>query len=99
MQYVFTGGPDGDVEFYWVVLDGKLVDNRLGRLEDADVTMTESYEDAMAVQKGELDVNAAFMQGKIRPTGDLDKLMGLLPITMSPEFQAWNEAVSAMTEY
>jgi putative sterol carrier protein len=99
LQYVITGGPDGDVEYYWVVVDGHLVENRLGRIEDADVTLTESYDDAMAIQKGELDVNAAFMQGRIRPEGDLDRLMSLLPITMSPEFQAFNAAVGAMTEY
>jgi putative sterol carrier protein len=99
LQYVVTGGPGGDVEYYWVVVDGKLVENRLGRLADADVTLTQSYEDAMAIQKGELDVNAAFLQGRVRPEGDLDRLMSLLPITMSPEFQAFNGAVSAMTEY
>jgi putative sterol carrier protein len=99
LQYVVIGGPDGDVEYYWVVVDGRLVENRLGRLADADVTLTQSYEDAMAIQKGELDVNAAFLQGRVRPEGDLDRLMGLLPITMSPEFQAFNAAVSEMTEY
>jgi putative sterol carrier protein len=99
LQYVVTGGPDGDVEYYWVIVDGRLVENRLGLLGDADVTLTQSYEDAMAIQKGELDINAAFMQGRVRPSGDLDRLMGLLPITMSEEFQAFNSAVAAMTEY
>jgi len=99
LQYVVTGGPAGDVEYYWVVADGKLVENRLGRLEDADVTLTQSYEDAMAIQKGELDINAAFLQGRVRPSGDIDKLMSLLPITMSPEFQQFNRDVAAMTEY
>ncbi|HTW97439.1 MAG TPA: SCP2 sterol-binding domain-containing protein [Acidimicrobiales bacterium] len=99
LQYVITDGPDGDVEYYWVIVEGRLVENRLGRLEDADVTLTQSYEDAMAIQKGDLDVNAAFMQGRVRPTGDADLMMSLLSITMSDEFQAFDRAVREMTEF
>jgi putative sterol carrier protein len=99
LQYVITDGPDGDILYYWVVSDGRLVENRLGELVDSEVTMTETFEDAMAMQKGELDVNAAFMQGKVKVTGDVGKLMALLPITMSPEFHEFNQAVLAMTEF
>ena len=99
LQYVVTDGPDGDIEYYWIVSDGKLIENKLGTLEDSEVTMTETYEDAMAMQKGELDANAAFMQGKVKVSGDVGKLMALLPITMSPEFHEFNQAVLAMTEF
>ncbi len=99
LQYVITDGPDGEVKYFWIVEDGKLLDNRLGELPDAEVTLTETYEDAMRIQKGELDANAAFMQGKIRVGGDVAKLMALLPITMSPEFAEFNKAVLAMTEF
>lgn len=99
LQYVVTDGPDGDILYYWIVSDGKLIENRLGTLEDSEVTMTETYEDAMAMQKGELDANAAFMQGKVKVTGDVGKLMALLPITMSPEFHEFSQAVLAITEF
>jgi putative sterol carrier protein len=99
LQYVITDGPDGDIQYYWVVVDGQLTENRLGELSDAEVTMTETYDDAMALQKGELDANAAFMQGKVKVTGDVNKLMSLLPITMSPEFHEFNQAVLAITEF
>ncbi len=99
LQYVITGGPEGDVAYYWVVEEGKLVDNRLGVLEDADVTLTETYDDAMRMQKGDLDANAAFMQGKVEVTGDVAKLLSLLPITMSPEFKEFQEQVLEMTEF
>jgi putative sterol carrier protein len=99
LQYVVTDGPDGDIEYYWIVSDGKLIENKLGTLEDSEVTMTETYEDAMAMQKGELDANAAFMQGKVKVSGDVGKLMALLPITMSPEFHEFNQAVLGMTEF
>jgi putative sterol carrier protein len=99
LQYVIEGGPDGDVEYYWIVVDGRLVENRLGRLEDAEVTLTESCEDAAAMQRGELDATAAFMQGRIKVGGDVGKLMTLLPITTSPEFEQFNAAVLAVTEF
>ena len=99
LQYVITDAPDGDVLYYWIVNEGHLVENRLGELADAEVTLTETYDDAMAMQKGELDTNAAFMQGKVKVTGDVAKLIALLPITMSPEFQEFQQAVREITEY
>jgi putative sterol carrier protein len=99
LQYVITGGPNGDVSYYWIVSDGHLIENRLGELEDANVTLHETYEDAMSMQKGELDANAAFMQGKIKVSGDVAQLMALLPITMSPEFAEFQQAVLQITEF
>ncbi len=99
LQYVITDGPDGDVSYYWVVVDGRLVENRLGELVDAEVTLTETHDDAMAIQRGELDANLAFMQGRIKVGGDVAKLMALLPITTSPEFEEFNAAVLAITEF
>jgi putative sterol carrier protein len=99
LQYVVTGGPDGDVQYYWVIVDGQLAENRLGELADAEVTLTESYEDAKRMQQGELDANAAFMQGKVKVTGDIAKLMALLPITMSAEFAEFQKQVLAITDF
>jgi putative sterol carrier protein len=99
LQYRVTGGPDGEIEYYWIVEDGKLVENRLGRVDDPEVTLVEDYADALAMQKGELDANTAFMQGKITVEGDVAKLMSLLPLTMSPEFHAFQAAVLAITEF
>lgn len=99
LQYVITGGPEGDVAYYWIVEDGHLVENRLGVLADAEVTLTESYDDAQRIQTGELDANAAFMQGKVAVTGDVAKLLSLLPITMSPEFKEFQDRVLEITEF
>jgi len=99
LQYVVTGGPDGGVPYYWIVEDGQLVENRLGELSDSEVTLTETYEDAKRMQQGELDANSAFMQGKIKVSGDIAKLMALLPITMSPEFAEFQKEVLAITEF
>ncbi|MGH9172210.1 MAG: SCP2 sterol-binding domain-containing protein [Acidimicrobiales bacterium] len=99
MQYAVTGGPDGDIKYYWILENGKLVESELGELADAEVTLTQSYEDAMRIQKGELDANAAFMQGKVKVTGNMAKLMSLLPITNSPEYKALQAKIVEITEF
>ncbi len=99
MQYVVTGGPDGDVSYYWVLENGKLLESKVGTLDDAEVTLTQSYDDAVKVQKGELDANAAFMQGRVKVTGNMAKLMALLPLTNAPEYKGLQEKVKAITEF
>ena len=99
MQYVVTGGPDGDVSYYWVLENGKLLESKVGTLDDAEVTLTQSYDDAVKVQKGELDANAAFMQGRVKVTGNMAKLMALLPLTNAPEYKQLQEKVKAITEF
>jgi predicted lipid carrier protein YhbT len=99
MQYVVSGGPDGEVKYYWVLENGKLLDSKLGELPDAEVTMTMTYEDAMKIQKGELDANAAFMQGRIKVSGNMAKLMALMPLTNAPEYKQLQKEIQDVTEY
>jgi putative sterol carrier protein len=99
MQYVVTGAPDGEIKYYWVLENGKLLESSLGEVPDADFTMTSTYADSVAIAKGELDANAAFMQGKIKVAGNVGKLMQLMPLTMSPEYKQLQEKIQGLTEY
>ena len=99
MQYIVSGAPDGDVHYYWVVENGKLLDSQVGDLPDADFSMSMTYDDALKIQRLELDPNAAFMQGRIKVTGNMAKLMSLMPITNSPEYKELQTQVNAITEY
>jgi predicted lipid carrier protein YhbT len=99
MQYVVTGGPEGDIKYYWVLEDGKLLDASLGNKEDAEVTLTQTYGDATKIAKGELDPNAAFMQGKIKVTGNMQKLMQLMPLTNAPEYKELQKDLRSQTEF
>lgn len=99
MQYVVTGGPEGDVHYYWILDNGKIKDSKLGDLPDAEVTLTQTYEDALKIQKGELDANAAFMQGRVKVTGNMAKLMSLLPITNSAEYKQLQSRIAEITDF
>jgi putative sterol carrier protein len=99
MQYVVTGGPDGDIKYYWVLENGKILESELGEMSDPEVTLTQSYEDAMKIQKGELDANAAFMQGRVKVTGNMAKLMSLLPLTNAPEYKQLQNEIQGITEF
>ncbi len=99
MQYVVSGGPDGDIRYYWILQDGKLLESALGDAPAADLTLSISYADSVKVQQGELDANSAFMQGRMKVAGDMTKFMTLLPLTASPEYKALQGQVRALTTY
>ena len=99
MQNIVTGGPEGDIKYYWVIADGKLNECSLGDLADAEFTMTMAYDDAVKIQKGELDPNAAFMQGRMKVSGNMAKLLSLLPLTNAPEYKKLQEDMRESTEF
>ena len=61
--------------------------------------MTLTYDDSVKVQKGELDANAAFMQGRMKVAGNMAKLMQLMPLTNSPEYRALQARSAEITEF
>jgi len=101
LQYQVAGTPTGDVHYYWVIDNGKMLESTLGDDPDAEITLSMSYDDAVKMQKGELDANAAFMQGRIKvvPGSNMGKLMSLLPLTQSPEYKSIVSKINDITEY
>ena len=74
LAYKVTDSPDGEIDYHMAIADGAAV-VRLGEADDADVTITSGHETAMALQRGELNPQAAFMSGKIKVAGNLAMLM------------------------
>ncbi len=74
VQFDVSGTPEGDLSYYLKVADGA-VNTERGPLEDADVTVSSDYETSTAISKGELNVQMAFMTGKIKVGGNMAKIM------------------------
>lgn len=99
LNFVVTGGPDGDVRYFWELQDGRLVRAELGQAPGADVTLTQTYDDAKKIQQGELDANAAFMQGRVKVAGDMAKVLALLPLTSAADYLALQDDIRRITDY
>jgi putative sterol carrier protein len=74
IQFHVTEAPDGEIDFYLTVGDGKAA-MAGGELDGADVTITSSHETALALFNGDLNTQMAFMTGKIKVAGNLAVLM------------------------
>lgn len=90
IQFETEGGPEGDVE-YFLKSSGGTANFALGTLDDPDVTVKMSRDTAVDVFKGELNVQTAFMTGKIKVSGNLAKLM-----MHQSALQQWAAAISEL---
>jgi putative sterol carrier protein len=74
-----TGGPEGDVVYHLQVTAGQVAFGP-GAAWPEDVRMEQDWGTAVAVATGELNAQEAFLTGRIRLTGDQQKLMSAQPI-------------------
>ncbi|MBT8191786.1 MAG: SCP2 sterol-binding domain-containing protein [Acidimicrobiia bacterium] len=74
LMFVVTDTPDGDVEYNVTMANGSTA-FAPGALEGADATIRNNYETAMAISKGDLNTQAAFISGKLKVEGNLAKIM------------------------
>lgn len=76
LQQVVTDAPDGETKYYFT-LEGGNAQVGLGEVADAEATITQNYDTAVAIVKEELNAQNAFMQGKLKVSGNMMKLMQL----------------------
>jgi putative sterol carrier protein len=74
LQFNVSDAPGGEISYYLAASDGE-AEVALGQVDDPDVTVGESYETAIGISKGDLNVQTAFMSGKLKVEGNLAKLM------------------------
>jgi SCP-2 sterol transfer family len=96
VQQEVDGGPDGDAHWH-VRLDHGDVRVLVGPAERADVVFRQDHATALAVARGELSAQTAFMIGKLRVSGDVDLLMAHHDLFDSVDDVF--TAVRAVTEY
>ncbi len=74
LQFTVSGGPDGDAAYYLRISDGAAT-LELGELPDFDASVASDYESASAISQGDLNIQMAFMTGKIKVGGNMAKVM------------------------
>jgi putative sterol carrier protein len=67
---------DGETR-YWIVIGDGAIDMGIGDLDPVDATISQSYETAAALSRGELNAVTAFMTGKIKVAGNMGLLLSL----------------------
>ncbi len=74
IQFVVTDSPEGDFEYRMLVRND---DVKLSRetSDKPDATVTNSYETAAGISKGELNTQMAFITGKLKVAGNMAALM------------------------
>jgi putative sterol carrier protein len=88
IQFNVADAPEGEVD-YFLRTSGGNAEMGVGSLDEADVTVKQTYDTASAVSKGELNTQTAFMTGKLKVSGNLAKLM-----MHQGAIQQWGAAVA-----
>lgn len=75
IQQIITGA-DGNTHYWITIGDGK-IDLGVGDIDGEDATITQSYDSAAALARGELSPVTAFMTGKLKIAGNMGMILGL----------------------
>jgi putative sterol carrier protein len=90
---VVSDGPEGDVVYHLQLGDGAATFGA-GPAYPEDVRMEQDWATAMAVATHKLNAHEAFIKGKIRLTGDQQRLIDAQPV-----FGALDDVFSAVREH
>ena len=99
VQHVVTGGPDGETRYVHALVDGRTTALAAGSDDTADITFTNTYADAQALARGELDPRVLFMRGRTKMAGDMGKVLALMPLLRSAEHGALVATAAKQTTY
>jgi putative sterol carrier protein len=71
---VITGGPEGDVTYHLAIQDGS-VRFAAGVADDEDVRFVQDWDTAVAIARGSLNAQEAFLKGRIKLAGSQPALV------------------------
>jgi hypothetical protein len=100
VRYRLLDAPGGgEISYVADVRDGRVDSQQLGDDPTAHCTMSCTYDDSIAMLRGELAPTTAFMNGQIKVTGDVAKLAPLMPITQTAQYRKHNAQLLSETEF
>lgn len=78
--------PDGDVTSMWRAVGSTLTAEPV---DQAKIEVSIPWKEATQIANGSLKPAVAYMQGKLKPTGDMASVLALLEATSSDDFSSW----------
>ena len=76
---VVTGGPNGDVTYHLVTGESGVV-FAAGEVPGPDITFTQTWDTAVSIATGTANAAEAFINGRVRFTGDHTKVIAAQPL-------------------
>lgn len=76
---VVTGGPNGDVTYHLVTGESGVV-FAAGEVPGPDITFTQTWDTAVSIASGAANAAEAFINGRVRFTGDHTKVIAAQPL-------------------
>lgn len=99
LQFHATGTPEGEVDYHLVAERGVVVRAGRGLLADSDLAIRASYRDLLAFESGELHAATAFVTGQFAVTGDRAKVLDLMVVLQSGNYQRFIADLWARTTW
>lgn len=99
VEVQLTGAPAGSSRVGLTVEGGRLTDCAQGAHKGAQLTLKLGWDDALAMLRGELDPNAAFMTGAIKTDGPTGPLLALLAAWELPGVRAARSTLVDDTDF
>ncbi len=93
VSFTALAGPSGDVATTWVVKDGEASASQ-GNNADADVVFALPWKDVVAVVDGSLEPPVAYMQGKLKTSGNMERALLILSAASTDAFSQWRSALA-----
>jgi hypothetical protein len=99
LQFYATGTPEGEVDYHLVAERGVVVRAGRGLLADSDLAIRANYRDLLAFESGELHAATAFVTGQFEVTGDRAKVLDLMVVLQSGNYQRFIADLWARTTW
>ncbi len=96
VQHEVAGAPDGKVRFFLVWANGQIREAAIGKHPEPDVLIAVKAAEAIKLLNGEMSVDVAYMQGRLKVDGDYRKFLIDLRAwrESEPYKQLWSEMAS-----
>ncbi len=94
---IVTGAPDGELRYTARLADGTVAYER-GVADEVDLSLTDTYANAVALLTGDADANALFMRGRTKVAGNTGVLLDLLAATSTDRFREARAELAASVD-